>query len=128
VDLTHIVDEPRQIPQLPPNGPILEPPPDDAEWSWGAPNSSSATAKFSWLFVPLIRCALGLDDDGGLAARLAGDRWQSWVDSYSIDFKTRAIDATDLPFQDGYIDGKTQERLLLGPVAGGESRMQLKAQ
>ena len=124
IDLT-LDDVPRQTPQLPPNGPILEPPPNDIDWSWGAPNSSSPTAnyKFSWLFVPLIRCALGLDDDGGLAARLAGDRWQSWVDSYSADFKARDIDSSSLNFHNGYIDGDTQERLLLGPFVGGQSNV-----
>ena len=112
-----------EAPQLPPNGPILDRPPNDVDWTWGSPNSSSSNAKFSWLFVPLIRCSLGLDDCGGLVAHLAGDRWKQWTDAYSEDFKARGIVAAALPFENGYIHGPVQERLLLGPFAGGQSNV-----
>jgi hypothetical protein len=112
-------------PTLPPPTPILQPLSDETNWTWGRPNrDNSADATFSWLFVPLIRCSLGLDEHGGKAALIAGDRWATWVDAYTADFKARAIDRDSLPFsENGYIDGTTQEQLLLGPLAGGHSNV-----
>jgi hypothetical protein len=72
----------------------------------------------------LIRCALGLDEHGGKAAQIAGNRWTEWVNAYAADFSSRNIVPDSLPFTvDGYIDGATQERLLLGPGAGGDSNV-----
>ena len=92
-------------------------------WHFGRPNSDS----FSWLFVPLIRCALGLEPADEAICSLPGlraPRWNSWVAAYREDFKSRNITPSSLPFgPDGYLDHTHQVRLLLGPAASGESNV-----
>ena len=90
-------------------------------WRFGRPDSSS----FSWLFVPLIRCALGLDPADEAISSLAGvHRWNAWVAAYREDFKSRRITPSSLPFgPDGYLDHTHQVRLLLGPAASGASNV-----
>ena len=90
-------------------------------WRFGRPDSSS----FSWLFVPLIRCALGLDPADEAISSLAGvHRWNAWVAAYREDFKSRRITPFSLPFgPDGYLDHTHQVRLLLGPAASGASNV-----
>lgn len=94
-----------------------------AEWTFGQPRPGSST--FSWLYVPLIRCALGLDEHGGMAQVYAGDKlWAELRDSYAAEFLRCGIEAKYVPFSDdGYIDADAQTRLLFGPLAGGQSNI-----
>ena len=98
-------------------------PPSDAVWTWGRPRAGGT---FSWAFVPMIRCALGLDDNGGKTQILAGDDWIAWANAYAADFADRGLDqrtTADLFTRDGYIGADAQVRLLQGPAANGESNV-----
>ena len=80
--------------------------------------------------ISMIRCAFGLTDSGGMAQCTAGDAaWSRWRDHYAADFVSRGLSPSDLPFhEDGYLDAKHQERLLLGPIAGGDSNVDDKVE
>ena len=79
----------------------------------------------SWAFVPMIRCALGMLEAGGLARFLAGDaRWDRWRDAYAADFAGRDVSASSLSFDEtGYLGEEEQLRLLRGAPAGVESNV-----
>ena len=97
------------------------PDPADLEWLFGDPSSKT----FSWCFVPLILCALGMRDHGGLTEHYAGPvAWALWRDSYAAQFVHDGITVASLPFDEhGYLPRTAQERLLLGPLSGGESNV-----
>ena len=91
-------------------------------WTYGEPESRPG--RFSWLYVPLIRCALGLDDHGGMVEVVAGKLWPELRDHYSAEFTRTNVSADALPWQQGgYLDEKEQVRLLRGSLAGGESNI-----
>ena len=97
--------------------------PSDTVWTWGRPRAGGT---FSWAFVPMIRCALGLDDNGGKAQILAGDNWAVWTSAYAADFAARGLDqrtTADLFNRYGYINADAQVCLLHGPAANGESNV-----
>ena len=105
---------------IPPSRPpVVEP---VHAWTHGEPES--APNRFSWLFVPLIRCALDLDAHGGMAEASAGPLWKELRDAYAAEFKKVGLVATSLPWQlGGYLDAKVQVRLLRGPQSGGRSNI-----
>ena len=78
---------------------------------WGSPRD----ATFSWLFVPLIRAALGMDPGKRYEAQFwAGEeRWNMWVAAYRRDFKERGVAAASVECNgSGYIEAAVQEFLL----------------
>ena len=96
------------------------PPAPPRTWTFGKPDSDS----FSWLFVPLIRCALGLDNNGGQVERAAGPSlWAELRDSYAAEFLRSGVSAASLPFDGDYLPADAQVSLLLGPLAGGKSNI-----
>ena len=100
--------------------------PPELKWTFGPPGGRSGNSlRMSWTFVPMIRCALGLNEAGGLARFLAGDaRWDRWRDAYAADFAGRGITAASLAFsEDGYLGEEEQLRLLRGSLGGGESKV-----
>ena len=108
---------PRLIP--PSRPPVVNP---VHAWTHGEPES--APNRFSWLFVPLIRCALDLDAHGGMAEASAGLLWKELRDAYAAEFKKVGLVATSLPWQmGGYLDASEQVRLLRGHQAGGQSNI-----
>ena len=95
-------------------------------WTFGPPGGRSGrSTRMSWTFVPMIRCALGMLEAGGLARFLAGyARWDRWRDAYAADFAGRGITAASLAFsEDGYLGEEEQLRLLRGSLGGGESKV-----
>ena len=108
---------------IPPSAPPVIPVVPDYAWTFGEPESHPG--KFSWLFVPLIRCALGMDVHGGMAQVVAGDDlWANLRDQYGAELRRTGITENSLPFSDsGYLDDSHQVCLLLGPGAGGESNI-----
>ena len=104
-------------PPMPSRSESLPGAPIGLAWSFGAPGGrSGCSVRMSWAFVPMIRCALGLGEAGGLARFLAGNaRWDGWRDAYAADFVARGITVESLPFdENGYIEEKEQLRLLRG--------------
>ena len=100
--------------------------PIDLRWTFGPPGGRSGhSVHMSWAFVPMIRCALGMLEAGGLARFLAGDaRWDRWRDAYAADFVGRDVSASSLSFDEtGYIGEEEQLRLLRGAPGGGESNV-----
>ena len=96
-------------------------------WTFGPPGGRSGSSQqMSWAFVPMIRCALGHNEDAGLARFLAGAAdWDRWRDAYARDFATRNITEASLPFTaTGYLDEREQTRLLLGRHGGGQSNVE----
>ena len=92
-------------------------------WLFGEPESSPGCS--SWFFVPLIRCALGLAEHGGMAQTSAGEAlWTDLRDHYAAHFANEHISASSITIMaNGYIDATTQQNLLLGPESGGKSNI-----
>ena len=95
-------------------------------WLCGQPSppGRGGVITYSWAFMPLIRCALGMIDHGGGTQTSAGDAtWARWVAAYAAAFNARAITAASLPFTHNgcYLHATIQARLLHGHVAGGQS-------
>ena len=85
-------------------GPVVNP---VHAWTHGEPES--APNRFSWLFVPLIRCALDLDAHGGMAEASAGLLWKELRDAYAAEVKKVGLVATSLPWQmGGYLHASEQ--------------------
>ena len=100
--------------------------PSGLTWTFGPPGGLSGSSRqMSWAFVPMIRCALGHNEDAGLARFSAGAAdWDRWRLAYATDFATRNITEASLPFTAaGYLNEQEQVRLLLGPAGGGESNV-----
>ena len=103
--------------------PVVAPAPGEHKWTFGEPESSPG--RFSWIFVPLVRCALGLDEHGGMVQVMAGDKlWVELRDHYAAEFTRSGVTVDSLPFdRNGYLDRSHQVRVLLGSLAGGESNI-----
>ena len=121
---------PPQHPSAPPCSVSLPGAPPALTWTFGPPGGRSGhSMRMSWTFVPMIRCALGMLEAGGLARFLAGDaRWDRWREAYAADFAERGISAASLAFsEDGYLGEEEQLRLLRSSLGGGESKVVLLA-
>ena len=77
---------------------------------WGSRNDDTQ----SWLYVPLIRAALGMEGPNEDASNfMPVQHWNQLVEVFRTDFNARGIVSNDLPFSpNGYLPQGEQERLL----------------